>query len=198
MSCHTHYCRDEICEHVLTYEISCSISQLLGVKGNRRKERKGWEGKYNNGSKINTAHTLFCCLNWCVFFSTVLVYRNTYCMWIYVAWKLRLDFCRFLLPNTLLKWHSVKTKTLSWRNRHIRIIWTKENTSLLSSTGKRTLDTHIYTCRTIEHIQLVYTHCLWWPRLLPGRTPVVLSNFKATKWMDLNPPLVVNTHTVAM
>lgn len=118
MSCHTHYCRDEICEHVLTYEISCSISQLLGVKGNRRKERKGWEGKYNNGSKINTAHTLFCCLN-CIFLNCSclpehLPYVNLCGM---KASSGLLSF-PLLLPSTLLKWHSVKTKTLLEKQTH--------------------------------------------------------------------------------
>lgn len=63
--------------------------------------------------------------------------------------------------------------------RHIRMIWTKENTYLLYSTTRGHLN---HTRWTFERR---HKHS--------AQTPIVLSNFKATKWTDLKPLLVVNT-----
>lgn len=76
--------------------------------------------------------------------------------------------------------------------RHIRIISTKENTSLLySTTETRGHLTHTYThagylntYSRCTHMCTACEHTPLWSHLLSGQTPVVLSNSKATKWMD--------------
>lgn len=82
--------------------------------------------------------------------------------------------------NTLLE------KPTGW---HIRIIWTQ------SLCCTQTRGQFSYTHRTVEHVQPVYTHCLCHVCCQDRHLPVVLSNFKATNVMDLNPLLVVNTRS---
>ncbi len=157
-------------------------------------ERKGWKGECNYDSKIKHCPQapLLCTSDVYLYFSKLILCTGT-SMWLYVAWKLPPSF-PLLLQSTLLKWLSVKKKTLSEKptGRHIRI-WTKENTSLLSSTThKRTLDTHIHIGL---HTLTLCGHTPLWTCPLSGQTLGILSDFKPTKWMDLKPLLVVNTRS---
>ncbi len=127
-------------------------------------------------------------------------------MWLYVAWKLCL-YCR--LFHSCYQAHywsdTVKTNTLCWRNQQDSTSGSSQprKTHLCCTPQQRQEDTWhththtpdiwtytagVRTCTACEHTPL-------WSRLLSGQTPVVLSNFKATKWMDLNPLLVVNTRS---
>lgn len=119
-----------------------------------------------NKSKTNTAHNLLCFVLWCVLAFSKLFHWTTYVILCGLKALSVLPSFPLVLPSTRLKWH-------------IRMIWTKENTSLLYSTTRGHLN---HTRWTFERR---HKHS--------AQTPIVLSNFKATKWMDLKPLLVVNT-----
>lgn len=120
---------------------------------------------------------------------------HLYFMWLYVTWKLRL-YCRLSHSCYEAYYWSDTVKTRNTllgkpRGQLIRMIWTKENTSLLYSTIQTRAHTHmpdIWTPTAGPHAPL-------WPRLVSGQTPEVLSNFSTTKWMDLTPVSLVNTHS---
>lgn len=118
----------------------------LGTGDWREKRLEGLGlGVRVNKSKTNTAHNLLCFVLWCVLAFSKLFHWTTYVILCGLKALSVLPSFPLVLPSTLLKWHSVKIKTLSWRNQ-------QEGTSGWSEPRK----THI--CCTPQQEDIWITH----------------------------------------
>lgn len=123
-------------------------------------------------------------------------------MWLYVAWKLGMFFCRFRSCYQAHYWSdTVETKTLSWRNQQDDTSgWSEpRKTNLCCTSQTRNTCTHAGHLNTYSLCTHVYTHCLWtiysYGLVYCQDRHLWFYRTQDHKLNGLKPPLLVNTRS---